>query len=206
MEPMESTADFDALVDEDMEDQDLLLNTVEGIIVAHQSLPARKRDHRTLPRRKKRVFEHERALHCIRHDFTGPDALFIGKDFKSYFHISRVQFQNLMETFANFGRPFYKGKPDCCWNPIASLEAWLLLSLQCLAFGVPSHTFCMYYQMSKTLAAQACKEFNKTYLSLYRDKYLKKPNQQDMVHIAELHRKVHGVPGMFGSLDCMHTQ
>jgi hypothetical protein len=30
MEPMEPMADFDALVDEDMEDQDLLLNAVEA--------------------------------------------------------------------------------------------------------------------------------------------------------------------------------
>ena len=168
MEPMEPTADLAALVDEDMEDYGLLMNVVEGIIVVHRSLPVRKRDHRTLPRRKKRVFEHDRALQCIRHDFTGPDALFIGKDFKSYFRVSQVCFQNMMEAFANSGRPFYKGKPDCCCNPTASLEARLLLPLQCLAFGVPSHTFCMYYQMSKTLAAKACKEFNKTYLSLYR--------------------------------------
>jgi Plant transposon protein len=64
----------------------------------------------------------------------------------------------------------------------------------------------MYYQMLKTLVAKACKEFNKAYLSIYREKSLKKPSQKDMICIAELHRKVHGVPGMFGLLDCMHTQ
>jgi Plant transposon protein len=203
---MDGMADLDVLMDEDQDDEALLLDVLESIVVAHSSLPLRRRDHRTLPRRKKRVFQHERALRCIRHDFTGPDALFIGKDFKSYFRISRARFQNLLEAFGNSGRPFYKGSADCCRNPTASLEARLLLPLQCLAFGCPSHTFCMYYQMSKTLAAKACKEFNKTFLSLYRKKYLKKPDQQDVLSIAELHREVHGVPGMFGSLDCMHTQ
>jgi Plant transposon protein len=48
--------------------------------------------------------------------------------------------------------------------------------------------------------------FNKTFLKMYRKKYLKKPSQQDMVRIAVLHEKVHGVPGMIGSLDCMHTR
>jgi hypothetical protein len=60
--------------------------------------------------------------------------------------------------------------------------------------------------MSDTLAAKACKEFNKTFLSLYRKKYLKRPGKEDMVRISQLHEQVHGVPGMFGSLDCMHTQ
>lgn len=201
--------DWKELIAEDIEDNDVLMAAVEGIMIVHSfqaMVPRRKRDHRTLPRKKKRVFQHQRAADSIRHDFTGPDALFIGKDFKSCFRISRARFQNLLETFGNSGKPFYSGKADCCRNPTASLEARLLLPLQCLAFGVPSHAFCMYYQMSRTLAAKACREFNHAYLSLYRNKYLKMPDQQDMLNIAELHKKVHGVSGMFGSLDCMHTQ
>jgi hypothetical protein len=186
---MDAGCDLDPLIVEDCEDHDVFMSAIEGIMVIHSFVgkKRRKRDHRTLPRKKKRVFQHRRALDCIRHDFTGPDALFIGNDFKSYFRVSRSRFQNLLEAFGNSGRPFYSGKADCCHSPTASLEARLLLPLQSLAFGVPSHTFCMYYQMSKSLAAQACKEFNKTYLSLYRKKYLRRPNKIDMLNIARLH-------------------
>jgi Plant transposon protein len=169
-------------------------------------LGKKKADHRRLPRKKKRVFLHQRALECIRHDLTGPNALFVGKEFKMFFRVSRSRFQNMLEMFGNHGGKFYSGKADCCRNPTASLEAKLLLPLQVLAFGVPSHTFVLYYQMSPTLAAKACKEFNKKFLSLYRNKYLKKPSQKDMVQIAKLHEYIHGVSGMFGSLDCMHTR
>lgn len=207
---MEDSHGLQDLMAEDVDDNQVFMFAVQGIMLAFQGelsrVQQRKRDHRTLPRKKKRVFQHYRALENIKHDFTGPDALFIGKEFKSYFRISRSRFQNLMETFAHCGNPFYSGKSDCCRNPTASLEARLLLPLQSLAFGVPSHAFCMYYQMSKTLAAKCCKEFNKTYLGLYRKKYLRRPTKNDMVNISKLHEKVHGVPGMFGSLDCMHTQ
>jgi Plant transposon protein len=192
-----------------------VLHVLQGIQLAHSSLLTsaklflslqRKRDHRTLPRRKKRKFDHERALDCIRADLTGPDATFIGKDFKMYFRISRSRFQQIMEMFGHHGGAFYSGKADCVGNPTASLEAKLLLPLQTLAYGVATHSFCLYYQMSKTLAAKSCAMFHKTFLRLYRKKYLKKPNQEDMSRIAKLHETVHGVPGMLGSLDCMHTR
>jgi Plant transposon protein len=166
----------------------------------------KKVDHRTLKRKKRRAFDHGRALICIRNDLTGPDALFVGQEFKMFFRVSRVRFQNMLEMFGNHGGKFYSGKPDCVGNPTASLEAKLLLPLQTLAFGVATHTFCLYYQMSNTLARECCRQFNKKFLSLYRNKYLKRPSVEDMVRISKLHEAVHGFPGMFGSLDCMHTR
>jgi Plant transposon protein len=201
--------------DDDNPDEGEVLHVLQGIQLAHSSLLEsaklflslqRKRDHRTLPRKKKRRFDHKRALDCIRADLTGPDATFIGKDFKAYFRISRARFQHILETFGNHGGSFYSGKRDCVGNQTASLEAKLLLPLQTLAFGVATHTFTMYYQMSKTLAAKSCQMFHKTFLKLYRKKYLKKPTQEDMSRIAQVHKTVHGVPGMLGSLDCMHTR
>jgi Plant transposon protein len=122
------------------------------------------------------------------------------------FCISLSRFQQIMEQFGNHGGAFYSGQTNCVGNQIASLEAKLLLPLQTLAVGVATHTFCLYYQMPKTLTAKSCFMFNKTFLKMYRKEYLKKPSKQDMMRIATLHEKVHGVPGMFGSLDCMHTR
>jgi Plant transposon protein len=170
------------------------------------ALRAKKRDHRSLPRRKKTVFDHRRALMCIRDDLTGPDARFVGKDFKMFFRISRSRFQHILEMFGNHGGDFYSGKADCCGNQTASIEAKLLLPLQTLAFGGATHQFCLYYQMSKTLAATSCSMFHKTFLHLYRKKYLKKPSKEDIYRISSLHEQIHGVAGMFGSLDCMHTK
>jgi Plant transposon protein len=204
--------DLHVLVQEDSEDYEVSMTFLSASVLIYSFLEserkrlAAKRDHRTLPRKKRRVFDHARALQCIRADLTGPDALFVGKDFKMFFRISRARFQEMLETFASRGGSFYSGNSDCCRNATASLEAKLLLPLQTLAFGVATHAFCMYYQMSYTLAASSCRMFNKTYLKLYRKKYMKRPNKLDVVRISKLHETVHGVPGMFGSLDCMHTQ
>jgi Plant transposon protein len=210
---MDLGSDLDS--DDDALDDGEIVIALQGITQAHSwveqavnslLMKRKNQDHRVLPRRKKKQFDHSRALTCIKHDLTGPEALFVGQDFKMYFRISRSRFQEIMESFGNNGGPFYSGKTDCVGNQTASLEAKLLLPLQTLAFGVATHTFCLYFQMSKTLAAKSCFMFHKTFLKMYRKKYLKRPSPQDMVRIAALHEKVHGVPGMFGSLDCMHTR
>jgi hypothetical protein len=51
----------------------------------------------------------------------------------------------------------------------ASLEAKLLLPLKCLAYGVPSHCFIDYFQMSKTYAKACCKEFDKVIKLIYQE-------------------------------------
>ena len=40
---------------------------------------------------------------------------------------------------------------------------------------------------------------------VYADEYLRTPTPEDLKAIMELHKKIHGVDGMFGSLDCCHT-
>ena len=87
----------------------------------------------------------------------------------------------------------------------SSLEARLLLPIKTLAFGVPPHTFTDYFQMSKALAAEACKHFDNIISILYLKEYLRQPSSQDLKSINKLHKEVHGIEGMFASLDCMHT-
>jgi hypothetical protein len=40
---------------------------------------------------------------------------------------------------------------------------------------------------------------------IYANKFLKLPSAQEVKSIVNLHKKVHGVDGMIGSLDCSHT-
>jgi hypothetical protein len=42
-------------------------------------------------------------------------------------------------------------------------------------------------------------------IALYNEEYLHSPSQSDLQQIVKLHKYIHGVDGMFGSLDCMHT-
>ena len=50
-----------------------------------------------------------------------------------------------------------------------------------------------------------CNKFDSVLNELYLSEYLRLPTQSDVYSINQLHKQVHGVEGMIGSLDCMHT-
>ena len=104
------------------------------------------------------------------------------------------------------GDPFFVHLPRDARGRIgASLDARLLLPIKTLAFGVPSHAFRDYFQMSNTLARDCCQNFNKFIINMYKEEYMRLPTPSDVKAIFELHKHEHKINGMGGSLDCMHT-
>ena len=182
-----------------------------AVIVAQQHHKRRKKiDGRKLPRNSRIKYRHSEALHCIKRDYLGiPDdpltPIFDGREFDSMFRISRSRFQRMMEDFAATEDPFYLSTEDCFGNEIASFEDRMLLPLKSIAFGVPPKTFRDYFQMSKTLARDCCINFFRKIRTIYQEEYLRTPTKEDLKSITRLHQSVHNVPGMVGSLDCMHT-
>ena len=204
------------------EEEELMMQVVAHTVAANNTAIAavmdhllkqkkkHKPDHRGLPRATRRQWRHDEALHCIGRDYLGlsghPDTLlFVEKNFEMMFRVSRPRFEKMMQDFANSGIPFYQCGTDCFGQQVASLEARMLLPLKTLAYGVPPHCFCDYFQMSNEFARQACSMFAKTIKHLYEGEYLRLPTKADMKSIINLHKAVHHVDGMFGSLDCMHT-
>jgi hypothetical protein len=62
-----------------------------------------------------------------------------------------------------------------------------------------------YFQMSPTLAKTCCFEFDKAIKKCYKKEYLRLPTAEDLKAICKLHKAIHKVDGLFGSLDCLHT-
>jgi hypothetical protein len=166
--------------------------------------PDEQPDHRCLRRKTRRLFKHHEALQCIMRDYLGPVPLFLGKEFKLMFRISRTRFEQISQDFPN-NFPFFRDSADCTGMVKSSLQAKILLPLKTLAYGVPPHTFCDYFQMSHTHARSCVHEFEKAMLFLYEKEYLRLPDVGDLKAIVSLHRAKHHVSGMFGSLDCMHV-
>jgi hypothetical protein len=167
-----------------------------------------KIDHRLLPRSKRTLFKHEEALDCIKRDYLGPQPLFDDRQFELMFRISPRRFQRLMEDICNSNfeeKNFFMNNKSATGLIGASLEAKLLLPLKCIAYGVPAHAFRDYFQMSQTLARECCFKFDQIMLKVYEQEYLRLPTAADLKAITKLHKTVHGVDGMFGSLDCCHT-
>jgi hypothetical protein len=111
------------------------------------------KDHRSLPRSKRRKFRHAEAVNCIKRDYLGipedPMTPLIVTEFKTMFRLSRTRFQVLMEDVQASRITFFQRRKNLCDTEQSSLEAQLLLPIKCLAYGVPSHTFMDYFQMSR---------------------------------------------------------
>jgi len=103
-------------------------------------------DHRTLPRKKKKKYNHDRAKDCLYYDYLGPEPLFSGLDFQSIFCVSCPRFQSLMEGLCNHSSFWHDSLPDAYGNLGASSQCKILLPLKCLAFGVPVAAFLDYFR------------------------------------------------------------
>jgi hypothetical protein len=108
-------------------------------------------DHRTEPRKKRRVFDHSGALPCIQRDYLGGHPLF-GKEFPMMFRLSWPRFEVMMQDIQQKQIMFYMNDMDRHGNPSSSFQARLLLPLKTLAYGVPPHAFMDYFQMSEQFA------------------------------------------------------
>ncbi|KAG7350703.1 plant transposon protein [Nitzschia inconspicua] len=163
-------------------------------------------DHRTLPQNPRRTFGHQLALEAIQRNFLQPVSPLLGKEFPLMFRISRGRFQVLLEDVMNTPElVFYHKSPGPFGRPIASVQAILLLPLKTLAYGVPPHTFIDFFQMSKEMARDCCRAFDRAIQTLDMKEYLRVPTVEDLKGINKLHQHRHGVLQMTGSLDCSHT-
>jgi Plant transposon protein len=157
------------------------------------------------PPSKRRSFDNQGAYQCIMRDHLGPDVLF-GKEFSLLFRLSRPRVELIINAIMNSGNPFFQsfrtnrfGKKGAC------IEAKVLLPLKVLAYGVAPHTFCDYFQMSISQCGVCCRQFNRIIPQLFSTIFNRLPTTADLAAVNQLHSRVHGVEGMLGSLDCMHT-
>ena len=127
-------------------------------------------------------------------------------NFKLMFRISKERFLYIHDAIRASGNKFFFGQQDED-NEEATISpaARIMLPIQCLAFGTPTNAFSTFYQMSPPMARRCCDEFDIAMNTLFVHEFLRKPTMEDLMAITTLHQSKHRVPGMFGSLDCMHT-
>jgi Plant transposon protein len=153
----------------------------------------------------RRSFDHYGAYNNIQRDHLGPDPLF-GKEFPLFFRLSRPRVELIIQQLGNNDVSFYKTFRTNRFGLVGpSIEAKVLLPIKVLAYGVAPHAFADYFQMSVTQGWRCCRMFYRLIPILFGEEFNRSPTTQDLVAINQLHRRVHGVDGMVGSLDCMHT-
>jgi hypothetical protein len=94
-----------------------------------------------------------------------------------------------------------------CGREGASVKAKVLLPLTTvIAHGTVPHLLCVSYEVSQTMARRMYRVFIETIQNKNGEEYMRTPTASDLKGICTLHRRVHEVSGMFGSLGCMLTK
>jgi hypothetical protein len=154
-------------------------------------------DHRRKSRNARTQYDHAEYKRRIDRDFLGPTPKV---KFNKVFRISKERFMAIHEDIKESKNPFFFNKKGSGACP----EARMLLPLKCLAFGLPPHAIAYDFGLSDELARECCVQFDNAMCQLYVNTYMRQPSADDLRNITELHNEIHGVRGMYGSLDCMH--
>jgi hypothetical protein len=106
-----------------------------------------------------------------------------------------------LRVIAAAADPFFRETDTIC------PDAKILFPLQMLANGTSPSAHQNYYQMGETTARRALKKLCRLIYQSddLRERFFRKMTQLDAQNAANLHREVHGIEGMVGSLDCMHV-
>ncbi|XP_048432617.1 uncharacterized protein LOC125473593 [Pyrus x bretschneideri] len=122
----------------------------------------------------------------LMNNYCNPNSVYIEEDFRRHFQMRRHIFERLLHDVQHINLYFLQ-KLDKAGCSGFSPHQKVTPALQMLAYAFPADAM------------------NDTYAVLYKEEYLREPNQEDLDRF--LHKaKDRDFPGMIGSLDCMHWQ
>jgi Plant transposon protein len=152
------------------------------------------------------MYNRERARICIYQDYMSPSPLFDDRQFKRMFRVSKAVYATIKASALR--HPFFNCRPyEASGRECISLDAKLLIALKHLAYGASHNAFRDYFQMG-TSTSFLCFKYLLEVLSTdqhLQQRYFRRMTKEDTHRVLALHKEVHGVPGMLGSVDCLHV-
>ncbi|XP_070667891.1 uncharacterized protein [Malus domestica] len=138
----------------------------------------------------------------LMNNYFYPNSVYTKEDFRRRFRLRHHVFERLLCDVQQV-IPYFRHKRDRAGRPSFSPHQKVIVALRMMAYGSPADSIDETHDMFKSTYLDTLQEFCDTIVQLYKDEYLRKPNQEDLNRFI---RKVEdrGFPGMIGSLDCMH--
>ncbi|XP_062700579.1 uncharacterized protein LOC109407066 [Aedes albopictus] len=136
--------------------------------------------------------------------YFSPQSVYPENLFERRFRMPKRMFLRILEdiTAAN---DYFKLKCNAAGKPGLSGIQKCAAAIRQLAYGTASDATDEYIQIGESTANEAMKEFCRTLLKLYREIFLRPPNQSQKAALEEENAS-RGFPGMIGSIDCMHWE
>ncbi|GJX45784.1 ALP1-like protein isoform X1 [Tanacetum coccineum] len=160
--------------------------------------------------------EREVAEEKLRRDYFGDEntpPIYPEEYFRRRYRMSSRLFKKIVHDITNYDVDplpdyfyFFKQRPDCTGRLGLSAILKCTSAIRQLAYGTSPDAFDEYLQVAERCSRECLWNFTKCIYILYVEEFLRKPNLEDVQHVYELHERKHGLPGMLGSIDCMHWE
>lgn len=118
--------------------------------------------------------------------------------------MSRPLFFRICDTLERSNR-YFEQKWDAVGNLGFSSRHKCTAAIRQLAYGTTPNLFDDYLQMGESTAIESLKNFCHTVVEVFGPEYLRKPTEADLEKLLAVAEQ-RGMPGMLGSLDCMHWE
>lgn len=180
---------------------------IDQIINEDQDVVEDAEQERTPKRRRFIKYDRDRANTCIHEDYLCEQPRFTSLQFQRMFRLSKEVYMEIRTHMMQ--HDFYNVAPqNCAGTTLISIDVKLLIALKHRGHGCSVNSWVDYFQMGES-TVRSCVELlchSIANNSDLRKRYLRTYSREDAQIVSQMHNEVDRVPGMLGSLNCMHVQ
>lgn len=188
---------------------DIIQEYIEDVIDRydlHSVLGRKRRANDTqvnVPKKRQMIqYDRQRALQNVMADWMGPVPIFPDKQFERTFRLRRSFVDPMLNNLAHHDS-FWTITVNAAGRESISPLVKFLTAQKLICYGVSFSAFRDYYQMGESTARLCMSKLCRGIVECdaISEFYLRYPSKHDARRITALHKRLHGVPGMMGSLD-----
>ncbi|XP_071727149.1 protein ALP1-like [Rutidosis leptorrhynchoides] len=198
------------LIDDDSDDEkmvNLVSSMGEEEVEGEASSSRVPRSRIYIPR------DRESAADRLFNDYFADSPVYPKNKFKRRFRMSRQLFLRIVEGISNFNCSdipeyfmYFRERPDAAGRQSLTILQKCTAAIRQMAYGTTPDMFDEYIKIGEKTAALCLDYFCKCVFHLFAREYLRKPTTKDIARLYNFHAQKHGLPGMLGSIDCMHWE
>ncbi|XP_071687238.1 protein ALP1-like [Rutidosis leptorrhynchoides] len=198
------------LIDDDSDDEKIV-NFVSSL--AEEEVEGEASSSRVPRTRVYIPRDRESAADRLFNDYFADSPVYPENKFKRRFRMSRQLFLRIVEGISNFNSSdipeyfmYFRERPDAAGRQSLTILQKCTAAIRQMAYGTTPDMFDEYIKIGEKTAALCLDYFCKCVFHLFAREYLRKPTAEDIARLYNFHAQKHGLPGMLGSIDCMHWE
>ncbi|PIA30937.1 hypothetical protein AQUCO_05300043v1 [Aquilegia coerulea] len=131
-----------------------------------------------------------------------PKLVFPDKFFHTRYRMYAPFFHRIMNVVASHN-PFFIQKEDVIGRLGVSTLQRCMAAIRMLSYGCPTNSNDKYLRVSRSTSIESLMHFCQAVIDVFEEQYLRMPTPKDLERLLQQGQES-GLPGMLGSLDCMH--